>query len=172
MVQERRTEDGLTERYERDVIPLLPRLSGRARQLTCDPHDAEDLLQETMLLAYRGFHSYQSGTNLKAWLYQIMQNRWISQNRSRRCRPGEVFVGTFADEQLSAAEDVVLELFVDTDLRAALMALDGGVRTVVFLAYYLDLPHKDIAEAMKLPVGTVMSRLHRGRSQLRSAIGA
>lgn len=172
MLQDNRTPPELTERYQRDVIPLLPRLSGRARQLTRNPHDAEDLLQETMLLAYRGFHSYQPGSNLKAWLYQIMQNRWISQNRSRSCRPGEVFMSAFADDQLPAADDIVLELFVDNDLRTALMALDGGVRTVVFLAYYLDLPHKDIARAMNLPVGTVMSRLHRGRSQLRRAIGA
>ncbi|MDG4665607.1 sigma-70 family RNA polymerase sigma factor [Mycobacterium sp. 236(2023)] len=172
MLQDTRTLPEVTERYQRDVIPLLPRLSGRARQLTRNPHDAEDLLQETMLLAYRGFHSFQPGTNLKAWLYQIMQNRWISQNRSRSCRPGEVFIGVFADDQTSVSDDMVSELFVDTDLRTALMALDGGVRTVVFLAYYLDLPHKDIATAMNLPVGTVMSRLHRGRTQLRKTIGA
>lgn len=162
----------LTQRYQRDVIPLLPRLSGRARQLTRDPYDAEDLLQETMLLAFRGFHSYRPGTNLKAWLYQIMQNRWISANRSRSCRPNEVFMGTVDDEQLAGADDVVLELLIDTDLRAALMALDDGVRTAMFLAYCLDLPHKAIAQALNLPVGTVMSRLHRGRSQLRRAIGA
>lgn len=162
----------LTEQYEREVIPLLPRLSGRARQLTHNPHDAEDLLQETMLLAYRGFHSYRPGTNLKAWLYQIMQNRWVSANRSRGCRPGEILVGTDGDQQGSIADEVVSELFVDTDVRAALMALDDGVRAVVFLAYYLDLPHKDIALALDLPVGTVMSRLHRGRAQLRKAICA
>lgn len=172
MPQDLDTLPELAEQYQRDVVPLLPRLSGRARQLTRNSHDAEDLLQETMLLAYRGFHSYRPGTNLKAWLFQIMQNRWISVNRSRSCRPGEVLLGTCSDEQLLAADDVVLELFIDTDLRAALMGLDEGVRAVVFLAYYRDLPHKDIAKALDLPVGTVMSRLHRGRSQLRRTISA
>lgn len=169
------------QRFQRDAIPLTGRLAARAWELTRDKHDAEELLQDTMLLAYRGFGSYQQGTNLRAWLYRVMQNRWISQCRRRACRPAEVLTGS-PDEEYApatgrpggaaarAAEALALEVLLDPDLRAALLALDNDIRTVVYYAYFMDLPHKDIAQALGVPVGTVMSRLHRGRAALRVAL--
>ena len=172
----------LVERFQRDAIPLIGRLAARAWELTRDRHDAEELLQDTMLLAFRGFGSYQQDTNLRAWLYRVMQNRWISQCRRRACRPAEVLVGSPDEEHTPAvgrlgvavarpAEALALEMLLDPHLRAALLALHDDVRTVVYYAYFMDLPHKDIAHALGVPVGTVMSRLHRGRAQLRGALG-
>lgn len=171
-----RGNDELHSRFQREAIPLLERLSLRALTLTRDKHDAEDLLQETMLFAYRGFHSYQEGTNLKAWLMRIMHNRWVSQCRRRGCRPAETSVGDLAElpaaEVVAApsAESVALDSISDAQVRTALLEVQEDARTVVYYAYFKDLSHNQIASLLGIPSGTVMSRAHRGRRQLRVAL--
>jgi RNA polymerase sigma-70 factor, ECF subfamily len=171
-----RGDDELHARFQREAIPLLERLSLRALGLTRDRHDAEDLLQETMLFAYIGFHSYQEGTNLKAWLMRIMQNRWVSQCRRRGCRPAETSVRDYAELPAAdilvtpSAESVALDSISDAEVRAALLEVQEDVRTVVYYAYFEDLSHNQIASLLGIPSGTVMSRAHRGRRQLRAAL--
>lgn len=174
-------QDGTEElraRFQREVSPLLDRLSARAMSLTHHKHDAEDLLQDTMLFAYKGFHSYREGTNLIAWLMRIMHNRWISQCRRQMVRP-ETSIGDFTDSQVPptrvlasrSAESLAMEAMPDPDLHGALMGLQDDTRTVMFYVHFEDLSHKQIAQRLGVPAGTVMSRAHRGRQQLLSALG-
>ena len=169
--------DDLRARFHREAVPLLGRMSARAMSLTHDVHDAEDLLQDTMLLAYRSFHSYQDGTNLKAWLMRIMHNRWISLCRRRMSRPEAVTAdvdsipGSRADTlAVRSAESAALDSMPDPEVHAALMTLQDDTRTVMFYSHFGDLSHAQIAHLLGVPAGTVMSRAHRGRTQLRSAL--
>ncbi|PQE00432.1 RNA polymerase subunit sigma [Mycobacterium sp. EPG1] len=167
--------DELHARFLREAVPLADRLAARALSLTRDRHDAEDLLQETMLFAYNGFHSYQDGTNLRAWLMRIMHNRWVSQCRRRASRP-ETSVGDFTDDSwgdavaVPSAETSAMAAMFDGDLHTALMGLQDDTRTVVFYVYFADLPHQQVARLLGVPAGTVMSRAHRGRRQLRATL--
>lgn len=169
--------DDLAARFMRDVLPLVDALYRAARRYTTTAADAEDLAQETLTKAYAGFHSYTDGTNLRAWLLRIMTNVWISAYRSAQRRPVEV--GTeVTDAQLAAvaahtstglpsAELAALEAMGDDDVRAALADLHVGQRLVVYYADVEGLRYKEIAAILDIPLGTVMSRLHRGRSRLR-----
>jgi len=171
----------LSQRFERDVVPLLDPLFGGAMRLTGNMPDAEDLLQETMLHAYRGFYGFRDGTNLKAWLFRIMHNTWINQYRKKSRRPVEVSIEKYEDRVPSAdalgasavlrsAEVAVLEKLPNREITEALMSLPEAQRIAVYYADVEGLSYKAIAEIMGSSVGTVMSRLHRGRQRLRVAL--
>jgi RNA polymerase sigma-70 factor, ECF subfamily len=176
-------DDDLDARFERDVLPLRNRLYGAAFRLTGNRCDAEDLVQETILHAYTGFRTFREGTQLMAWLYRIMRNSWINQYRRKKRRGQEDFVGTITDDQLAAyaahtvdplrsAEVAALESMPDNEIRSALMALREDTRLAVYYADVAGYKYGEIADMMNTPVGTVMSRLNRGRRRLRSTLSA
>jgi RNA polymerase sigma-70 factor, ECF subfamily len=165
--------------FERDVLPLTHQLFGTAMRLTRNRQDAEDLVQEVMLRAYAGFGSFRDGTNLKAWMYRILHNTWVSQCRKKKHRPAEVSAEYISDLHVAAeflrapngsrsAEDFALESMIDVDLATALGTLREEVRTTVYYADVLQLSYREIAAITECPIGTVMSRLHRGRKRLRT----
>jgi RNA polymerase sigma-70 factor (ECF subfamily) len=170
------TDDELAARFERDVIPLLDTLFAGAMRMTVHRADAEDLVQETMVKAYAGFRSFQHGTNLIGWLLRIQSNAHIRNCRKRMRRPGETIPGTIRDWQLAAkhsarvlrsAEVKVLESLPDTDIINALDALPEECRMAVYYADVEGLAYKEICDIMGTPLGTVVSRIQCGRSQLR-----
>jgi RNA polymerase sigma-70 factor, ECF subfamily len=174
-------EEALRERFERDVLPLLPSLYGAALRLTRNPADAEDLVQETYLRAFRGFSGFREGTNLKAWLYRILTNGFINTYRKKQREPVTVegpddLEEWYLFDRLGAlnvegsAEEAVLEQIPDEEVKRALESLPENFRIPVLLADVEGFSYKEIAEIMDSPVGTVMSRLHRGRKALEKAL--
>ncbi|WP_048760897.1 sigma-70 family RNA polymerase sigma factor [Corynebacterium vitaeruminis] len=175
------SDEELAQRFERDAMPLLDQLYGAALRMTRNPADAEDLVQETYIKAFQGFRSYKPGTNLKAWLYRILTNAYINNYRKAQRRPAEYATDDITDSQIAetashtsvglrSAEIEALEKLPDEEIRDALMSLKEDYRMVVYYADVEGLPYKEIAEIMGTPIGTVMSRLHRGRKQLRDAL--
>ena len=171
----------LAERFARDAVPLFDALGRRARRLTLSDADAEDLLQDTLLHAYRGFRSFQPGTNLKAWLFRIQDHPWISAHRHKQRRPAEVTVDDVGEHELAggaarssagrpSAEDEVLDTLSDNDIRRALATLPDGTRRVMYYAGVAGYTYAEIAALMDIPIGTVMSRVSRGRQRLRVAL--
>ena len=166
----------LRERFEREALPLLSGLYGAALRLTRNPSDAEDLLQETYLRAFRGFAGFTEGTNLKAWLYRILTNTFINAYRKRQREPVTVLEDELPDWYLydrvgedgetASAEAQVLDRIPDEDVKEALDSLPEGFRMAVWLADVEGFAYKEIAEILDIPIGTVMSRLHRGRKAL------
>jgi RNA polymerase sigma-70 factor, ECF subfamily len=174
-------EEALRERFERDVLPLLPSLYGAALRLTRNPADAEDLVQETYLRAFRGFSGFREGTNLKAWLYRILTNGFINTYRKKQREPVTVegpddLEEWYLFDRLGAlnvegsAEEAVLEQIPDEEVKRALESLPENFRIPVLLADVEGFSYKEIAEIMDSPIGTVMSRLHRGRKALEKAL--
>ena len=175
------TDHELVERFERDVLPLLPGLYGAALRMTRNPADAEDLVQDTTLRAYRGFSTFQEGTNLKAWLYRILTNSFINTYRKKQREPKTAEGPDDIDEWYlfdrlgsrstePSAEEDVLDRIPDADVKAALESLSENFRLAVLLADVEGFSYKEIAEIMDVPIGTVMSRLHRGRKALEKAL--
>jgi RNA polymerase sigma-70 factor (ECF subfamily) len=163
------------------VLPLLPSLYGAALRMTRNPADAEDLVQDTYLRAFRGFGGFQEGTNLKAWLYRILTNSFINTYRKKQRQPQTVDGPDDIDEWYlfdrlgarnveSSAEEEVLDSLPDDDVKSALESLPENFRLPVLLADVEGFSYKEIAEIMDTPIGTVMSRLHRGRKALEKAL--
>jgi RNA polymerase sigma-70 factor, ECF subfamily len=170
-------EARLAARFERDAIPLLDRMFTAALRMTRNQHDAEDLVQETMLRAYAHFHTFHEGTNLKAWLYRVLHNTWISQYRKSQRRPDEIMAADVADFQTAAgsrangsAEVAALESLPDDEVKSAFMALPEDSRVAVYYADVEGFSYKEIADILNVSVGTVTSRLHRGRQRLRTEL--
>ena len=166
-------------RFERDVVPELSQLYPAALRMTHNPADAEDLVQETSAKAFAAFHQFRSGTNLRAWLYRILINTFINGYRRRRREPQEAACGELQEWQFPvdplapgprSAEVEALDRMPDSDIFRALRDLPAEFRVAVYLADIEGYAYKEIATIMGTPIGTVMSRLHRGRSRLREQL--
>jgi RNA polymerase sigma-70 factor, ECF subfamily len=164
-------------RFEQDVVPIMGQLYPAALRMTRNASDAEDLVQETMAKAYTAFHQFQPGTNLRAWLHRIQANTFINGYRKLRRQPATTLGGDFQEDwQVStdplsppapSAEAEALDRLADSEILSALRELPEEFRVAIYLADIEGYPYREIAEMMGTPLGTVMSRLHRGRGKLR-----
>lgn len=185
-VRQQLTEKERRERFTRDALPYLDQLYSAGLRYTRDPTEAEDLVQETYAKAYAKFHQYEPGTNLKAWLYRILTNTYINDYRKRQRRPTEVAAESYGDATEDAgdfslydrvrggphagAEQEFLEGLTDEEVKQAMADLPENYRIAVYLADVEGFRYAEIAEIMDTPIGTVMSRLHRGRKALYKAL--
>jgi len=169
--------------FAEQATPFLDPLYAAALRMTRNPADAEDLVQETFIRAYRGFPSFQDGTNLRAWLYRILTNTFINSYRAKQRRPEQTELDDVEDLYLykrlggleaaslgRSAEDELMDMFTETDVKDAIEALPEQFRIAVLLADVEGFSYKEIAEIMDIPIGTVMSRLHRGRKALQRSL--
>ena len=182
------TTDERRARFEREALPLMEMLYAGAMKLARNPHDAENLVQDTYVRAFERFHLFQAGTNLKAWMFRVMTNRFINLYRRKKVRNetanfddvGE-FLGDddrqlLQDFQTSQALSGLMknEIFLDSldeRLKQALEGLGDDYREVLIMNVIGEMPYKEIAEALKIPLGTVMSRLSRAKALLRERVG-
>ena len=171
------------KKFAEQAMEFAPQLFGTALRMTRNRADAEDLVQETMLKGYRSFGSFEEGTNLRAWLFRILTNTFITSYRAKQVRPKESDLGDLEDFYLyrhlpqladrlkgQSAEDSVMELFTDEEVKQALEDLPESFLLPVLLADIQDFTYQEIADMLQIPLGTVMSRLHRGRRALQKAL--
>ena len=169
--------------FSEQAMPLMGSLYTAALRMTRNPADAEDLVQETYLRAYRGFGGFQEGTNLKAWLYRILTNTYINSYRAKQRRPEQTDLDEVEDLYLyrrlggleaaragRSAEDELMDSFSEAEVKNAIEDLPENYRMAVLLADVEGFSYKEIAEILDIPIGTVMSRLHRGRKALQKAL--
>jgi RNA polymerase sigma-70 factor (ECF subfamily) len=169
--------------FQEQAMQYAPQLYSAALRMTRKPADAEDLVQETFLKAYRSFATFEEGSNLRAWLYRILTNTYINMYRARQRRPQESDLGDLEDLYLyrrigsieaaaasRSAEDQLFDLFTDDEVKQALENLPENFRLPVLLADVEGFSYKEIAEMLDIPIGTVMSRLHRGRKGMQRAL--
>lgn len=169
--------------FATQAMPFMDGLFAAAMRMTRNRSDAEDLVQETYLKAYRGFHGFTEGTNLRAWLYRILTNTYINAYRSKQRRPDESELDESEDLYLfrrlggleaaaagRSAEDELLDMFAEAEVKEAIEALPDQFRIAVLLADVEGFAYKEIAEILDIPIGTVMSRLHRGRKALQKRL--
>jgi RNA polymerase sigma-70 factor (ECF subfamily) len=174
---------GARENFTNDAMQYAPQLFATALRMTRNKADAEDLVQETFLKGWRAFDSYQQGTNLRAWLFRIMTNTFINRYNSQQRRPQETELdeveelflfrrmGAFDQSKMSqSAEDQMLELFTDDEVKNAIEELPETFRIPVLLSDVEGFSYKEIAEMLEVPIGTVMSRLHRGRKAMQKML--
>jgi RNA polymerase sigma-70 factor, ECF subfamily len=169
--------------FEQDAMQYTRQLYSAALRMSRNPSDAEDLVQETLLKAYRAYDSFEAGTNLKAWLYRILTNTYINKYRKESRRPSEVDLGEVEDlylyrrigsedsaDMARTTEDKVLDSLVESDIKEAVESLPESFRIAVILADLEGFSYKEIAEILDIPIGTVMSRLHRGRKAMQKRL--
>jgi len=169
--------------FAEQAMEYMPQLYSTALRMTRNASDAEDLVQETYLKAYRGFAGFEEGTNLRAWLFRILTNTYINSYRSKKRRPDETELDEVEDFYLyrrmggleaarasRSAEDELMDYFTDAEVQAAIDALPETYRLAVLLSDVDGLSYKEIAEDLDIPIGTVMSRLHRGRRSLQKQL--
>ena len=169
--------------FAEQAMPFAPQLYSAGLRMTRNPADAEDLVQETLLRGFRSFESFTEGTNLRAWLFRILTNAYINRYRAKQRRPQETDLAEVEDLYLyrrlgnldavfsnRSAEDQLLEMFTDDEVKQALEDLPENFRLPVLLADVEGFPYKEIAAILDIPIGTVMSRLHRGRKQMHRAL--
>ena len=169
------------QEFAQEAMQYAPQLYSAAVRMTRSRTDAEDLVQETYLRAYRGYANFTEGTNLRAWLFRILTNTFINSYRAKQRRVQETDLDDVEDLYLykrisgidiasRSAEDTLFELFTDDEVKDALEALPESFRMPVLLADVEDFSYKEIAEMLDIPIGTVMSRLHRGRRLLKQKL--
>jgi RNA polymerase sigma-70 factor (ECF subfamily) len=169
--------------FAEEALPLAPQLYSAALRMTRNTADAEDLVQETYLKGYRSFATFEEGTNLRAWLFRILTNTFINSYRAKQRRPEETDLDSIEDFYLyrriggleealasRSAEDELMDLFTDDEVKRALEDLPENFRLPVLLADVEGFSYKEIAEMLDIPIGTVMSRLHRGRKAMQKAL--
>ena len=179
MAELTREEVQKQEDFEEEIIPHLDAMYNFALRLTSDPSDAEDLVQDTIVKAFRFFSSYEKGTNAKAWLFRILKNSYINNYRKKSKKPSQVdydevatFYETIRAERTDTSDlaDKMFRDLIDDDISNALDELPEDFRTVVLLCDVEGFTYEEIANMLDVPIGTIRSRLHRGRNLLKSQL--
>jgi RNA polymerase sigma-70 factor, ECF subfamily len=182
-VESNSASSDLRAKFERDIVPMHDALYRHAYRMSRSHPDAEDLVQETMLKAYAAIHTFRAGTNVNAWVFRILTNTFINGYRKNKRQPRLCSTDNVTDQRLAkayahaipmgmrSAEDQALDSLPDNDIKIAMQALPQQFRDVVYYADVLGFQYKEIASIMNTPIGTVMSRLWRGRQRLRSLLG-